>query len=92
MTGKYPSDGQNELTGAQITPNRLVCVWSEWEKKRAEEAKKRQLASQNNDKGRAVSANLNEQQKPDPIRADRRRSEHLLLCSLYKLVKNSLGT
>ena len=43
-------------------------IWSEWEKQIAKEAKERQIASQNNDKGRAVSANLHEQQKSEPIR------------------------
>lgn len=47
-----------------LTKSQMVIAWGAYEKELAEEAKARQLASQNNNAGKAVSSNLNEQRKP----------------------------
>lgn len=54
----------NQKNRRNLTKSQLVHVWSEWERQKAKEAKERQLASQNNNRGRAVSSNLNEQNEP----------------------------
>lgn len=51
-----------------LTVQQKVTMVAEWEKEIAKEAKERQLAAQNNDRGRAVSSNLNEQVNAEPIR------------------------
>lgn len=54
----------NQGARRNLTKSQLVQAWSAWERERAKEAKERQLSTQNNNAGKAVSSNLNEQAEP----------------------------
>ena len=76
MTGELPTRSavvnwiiENQGARRNLTKSQLVKAWEQWEAERAKEAKERQIATQNNNRGRAVSSNLNELIEPaEPIR------------------------